>query len=67
MSEFMPCHENLSMETPAICTSCEWSGTVGEILMVSDPGEVLHPGETIPIGTCPECRACLYLEESKHE
>lgn len=49
------------------CPACGWTGPEKSTLAISDLDQRIAPGETVPVGECPECGAlCHYTEVEKN-
>lgn len=47
------------------CQNCDWKGTDEEVGEVHDLWGRVQPGEPLPIGQCPKCRALCQPEASE--
>jgi hypothetical protein len=49
---------------PVQCDNCLWIGEERQTQAIADLGERVSPGETVPVGECPECGSlCHFIRE----
>ena len=46
---------------PCHCDNCDWDGIAVQVDPITDVEQRLTPGETVPVGQCPECGALAYV------
>ena len=57
------CYIAIEPDRAVQCGNCEWTGTGGDLDMVTDIQERIDPGCVVPAGQCPECGALAYITD----
>ncbi len=55
------------MMPTATCQYCGWNGPADRCGPLENAWERVEPGDPMPAGACPKCKASALLDETRHE